>query len=302
MKKFLLIIVVLCLAKITDAPINYAGDTMPNDTPQFFAPGILADGLSNRDFTISPSGGEIFFTIQYPKFISRTIIRPIKINGHWGKPEVAPFSGVYRDLEASFSPDGKTLFFSSDRPIEGARPKRDFDLWKVLRTPEGQWGTPENLGNTVNSDKNEFYPGVAKNGDLYFTVATPCRKGGEDIVLCKKNGAGYEPPISLPEDINTKIDEFNAFIDATGQFIIFTSYGRSDDIGKGDLHISHRDSNGNWMTVKHLPTPINSTSFDYCPYVAPDKKYFVFTSNRLRRECYSDKAAAPETALMIFIG
>lgn len=294
--RFLIFIAALLLSKngITQTPIDYPDKVLPADTPKFFAPGVLTDGLSNRDFTISPAGDEIFFTIQHPKFISSTIIRLTKKNGNWGKPEVASFSGLYRDLEASFSPDGNTLFFSSDRPIDGMRPKRDFDLWEVSRGPNGQWGKPQNLGNTVNSDKNEFYPSVAKNGDLYFTVEAPYGKGSEDIVMCKKNVTGYDPPISLPEDINTKFDEFNAFIDPDEQFIIFSSYGRGDDLGKGDLYISHKGDNGNWMPVKHLPVPINSTSLDYCPYVTPDKKYFIFTSNRLRAGWYGDRALTYE--------
>jgi hypothetical protein len=41
-----------------------------------------------------------------------------KENGKWSEPEVAPFSGTYRDLEATFTADGKTIFFSSDRLSE----------------------------------------------------------------------------------------------------------------------------------------------------------------------------------------
>src|ERR1700742_4954021 len=93
---------------------TYPDTHFPNDTPRIFAPGILSDGLSNRDFTISPSGDEIFFTIQQRGFLSSTIIRLVKVNGEWSKPEIAPFSGTYRDLEATFTADGKTIFFSSD--------------------------------------------------------------------------------------------------------------------------------------------------------------------------------------------
>jgi len=259
---------------------TYPDPHFPGDTPRIFAPGILSDGLSNRDFTISPSGDEIFFTIQQRGFLSSTIIRLVKVNGKWGKPEVAPFSGVYRDLEATFTADGKTIFFSSDRPVAGNTPKEDFDIWKVLQTSPGNWGTPVNLGSTVNSDKNEFYPSVAKNGNLYFTVEAAYGKGSEDIVLCKYSPSGYSTPVSLPEDINTKFDEFNAFIDPDEQFILFSSYGRSNDMGSGDLYLSRKDKQGNWLPAHHLPVPLNSGSLDYCPFVTPDKKYLFFTSNR----------------------
>jgi Tol biopolymer transport system component len=262
------------------AQVSYPGDELPADTPKLFAKGILSDGLSNRDFAISPAGDEIFFTIQQPRFALSSILHLVKQDGHWGKPEVAPFSGRWRDLEAAFSPDGQYIYFSSDRPITG-NAKKDFDIWRVKRLQGGQWGEPENLGPNVNSAKDEFYPSVAKSGNLYFTTEPENGRGSEDIVVCKPSANGYGRPKLLPEDIDTKYDEFNAFVDPDEQFILFTSYGRADDMGHGDIYISHIDKNGAWLPVKHLPALINSSSLDYCPYVTRDKQYLIFTSNRL---------------------
>jgi WD40-like Beta Propeller Repeat len=263
------------------AQVTYPDQHLPNDTPRIFAKGVLSDGLSNRDFTMSPSGDEIFFTLQQPRFVSSIILHLVKKYGKWGRPEVAPFSGRFRDLEASFSPDGQFVFFSSDRPGNSATTKKNFDIWRVKKLPSGKWGEPENMGSIVNSDKNEFYPSAARNGNLYFTVEADYGKGSEDIVVCRLTNDGYTKPESLPEDINTKYDEFNAFVDPDEQFIIFSSYGRPDDLGGGDLYISHKDDKGKWQPVKHLPAPVNSASLDYCPFVTPDKKYLIFTSNRL---------------------
>jgi hypothetical protein len=271
------------------AQVTYPDQHLPNDTPRIFAKGILSDGLSNRDFTISPVGDEIFFTLQQRGFISSTILHLIKNNGKWGKPGVAPFSGRFHDLEASFSPDGQFVYFSSDRPGNSNTGKKNFDIWRVKKLPNSKWSEPENIGPIVNSDKNEFYPSVARNGNLYFTVEADYGKGSEDIVVCRSTNNGYSKPESLPEDINTKYDEFNAFVDPDEQFIIFSSYGRPDDLGGGDLYISHKDNKGNWQPVKHLPVPINSASLDYCPYVTPDQKYLIFTSNRLNNQFKDDK-------------
>ena len=282
------LIVFILLFSYAVAQGTYPGGQSPVDTPTIFAKGILSDGLSNRDFTISPNGDEIFFTLQQARFVSSTILHLVKKNNKWTKPEVASFSGRFRDLEAAFSPDGQSIYFSSDRPLSGDKSK-DFDIWRVKRLPDGQWAEPENLGAAVNSDKNEFYPSITKSGNLYFTVEAPYGKGSEDIVICKLTGSGYSKPESLPEDINTKYDEFNAFVDPDEQFILFSSYGRPDDMGGGDLYISHKDSKGDWMAVKHLPPPINSASLDYCPFVTWDNRYLVFTSNRLNAEFKNGK-------------
>lgn len=69
----------------------YFDQQAPGRSPQLFAPGKISDALSNRDFTISPSGDEIFYTIQQRDFLSSTIIHLKKNKGAWGKAEVAPF-------------------------------------------------------------------------------------------------------------------------------------------------------------------------------------------------------------------
>jgi len=279
--RFFTLVVFVLMAASATAQLSYPDKNIAGNQPKIFGEGVLSDGLSNRDFSISPQGNEIYFTIQQPRFLNSTILRMQKTSGKWSEPEVAPFSGKYRDLEAFFSPDGNSIFFSSDRPVTGTEPKKNFDIWKISRLANGHWGEPMHLDTNVNSDKDEFYPSVAKNGDLYFTVAASYGKGKEDIVMCKptKDG-GYTKPESLPEAVNSPNYEFNAFVDPDEQFILFTSYGRSDDMGGGDLYISHKDKDGNWLPAKHLPAPINSAAIDYCPYITPDKKYFFFTSAR----------------------
>src|SRR6202012_4511905 len=107
-KRFISLLVFFAFFKWASAQ-TYPDPHFPDDTPRIFAPGILSDGLSNRDFTISPSGNEIFFTIQQRGFLSSTIIRLVKENGKWSKPEIAPFSGTYKVLESTSQADGKTI-------------------------------------------------------------------------------------------------------------------------------------------------------------------------------------------------
>jgi len=278
--RLLILLVFMLMAKLTSAQVIYPDNDLPADKPKLFGRGVLSNGLSNRDFTISPDSNEIYFTIQQPRFLSSTILKMRKTNGKWGEPEVASFSGKYLDLEASFTPDGNAIFFSSNRPVTGTAPKNDFDIWKINRLTDGSWSEPVHLDTTMNSNKDEYYPSAAKNGDLYFTVAAAYGKGKEDIVMCKPVKDGYSKPVSLPEAINSPNYEFNPFIDPDERFIIFSSQGRKDDMGGGDLYISKKDKDGNWLPAKQLPAPINSAGLDYCPYVTRDGKYLIFTSNR----------------------
>lgn len=239
----------------------------------------LSSGFGERDFALSPDGTELFYTLQSPQGIFQTIVFCKKgSSGLWSKPEIAPFSGKYSDLEPAFSGDGKCLYFSSNRPTQGIKPK-DFDIW-VVNKENGVWGEPKNLGPPVNTSQDEFYPSVARNGNLYFTAAYETATGKEDIFMAKYENGLYHRPIPLDTSVNSKTYEFNAFISPDEDYIIFTSYGRKDDKGRGDLYMSVKNTAGEWLPARNLAM-LNSEKLDYCPYVSPDKKILFFTSEKV---------------------
>src|SRR5438477_2233739 len=295
MKLFLTACLILPLASAHSQKLvkyDYYNQRLPTDTPALFAPGVISDGFSNRDFALSPDGNDIFYTIQQRDLVS-FIMHAQKKNGKWSEPEVAEFCGIYNDLEPAFAADGKRLFFSSNRPMSVTDSVGDYNIWYVDKI-SGEWSHPVPLAAAVNSAKDEFYPSVARNGDLYFTTQLESGKGKEDIVVSRWKNGEYLPPVSLPEAINSKGYEFNAFIDPDEQFIIFSSYGRADDLGKGDLYISVK-KNGQWQEAVNLAKNINSSSLDYCPFVTWDKKYLFFTSSRTNyKSPFTKKQTAAE--------
>ncbi|MGB8195054.1 MAG: hypothetical protein WCF67_24175 [Chitinophagaceae bacterium] len=293
--RLLLAVIAICICAGVDAQsLTFPGKNAASDKPSLFAEGIVSDGMNNRDFTISPQGDEIFYSIQQKDFGVSTIIRLHKKNNNWSSPEVASFSGKYKDLEAVFSPDGKRIYFASNRPVDANDSIDDFDIWFVNRTASG-WSEPVHAGFVVNGPGNEFYPSVAKNGNLYFTGELKESKGREDIFVCTWQNGNYSSPVSLPEAINSKNFEYNAFVDPDEQFILFTSSGRADDMGRGDLYISKKDASGTWQAAQHLPEGINTKFHDYCPYVSPDKKLFFFSSNRSFNKAPFDQKKNYET-------
>lgn len=250
----------------------------PPENPMIFMENIVSTNLNERDMAISPDGTEMFYTIQANQNAASTIIGLKKIsNNKWSAPEVAPFSGRYSDLEPTFSHDGKKIYFSSNRPTEGSNPK-DYDIWYVEKT-NGAWSQPKNLGAPVNTKANEFYPSIAANGNIYFTAEYDKGVGKEDIYVSTWVNGSFTDPTPLDTAVNSSLWEFNAFVTADERYIIFTSYGRKDDVGGGDLYISRKDGDGKWTPARSLKA-INSNRLDYCPFVTPDQKSFFFTSGR----------------------
>lgn len=249
--------------------------------PQLFLPELFNELPNIRDFSISKNQNEFYFTIEtYLKEYS-FIAYSKKINGKWQKPKVASFSGQYKDLEPFLTPDGLQLFFASNRKNnDSGEVKKDMDIWYVTRKSlSSNWSEPINIGSPINTPADEFYPSVTKKGDLFFTAEYENSKGKEDIYVSRFINGVYTKPVSLSSGVNSEKYEFNAFVAPDESFIIFTSYGRKDDLGSGDLYISKKGSNNKWLPAEHL-TNLNSKKLDYCPFVDLVNNKIYYTTSK----------------------
>jgi len=250
----------------------------PPATPTLFMESDVSTNLSERDMAISPDGNEMFYTLQANQNAFSTILYKRKLSStKWSAPEVASFSGRYGDLEPAFSAGGKKLFFSSNRPTAGSSIK-DYDVWYVEKVG-GKWSEAINIGAPINTEADEFYPSIGISGNLYFTAAYKKGIGKEDIYMAEYKNGSYTEPVVLDSAVNSKLYEFNAFVSADERMIFFTSYGRKDDMGGGDLYVSIKNAEGKWLPAKNIKI-LNTKKLDYCPYISPDKKAFFFTSSQ----------------------
>ncbi len=65
------------------------------------------------------------------------------------------------DAVASFSADGLEMYFDSDR----SGGYGGFDIWVARRsTTDDDWGTPENLGSTVNIGQHDAHANISADG------------------------------------------------------------------------------------------------------------------------------------------
>lgn len=249
---------------------------------QAFIPEILNHFPNVRDVALSVDEQELYFSIQSYKKEYSNIVRLTKKNDKWQETKVASFSGQYFDIEPTLSNNGLKLYFASNRPkTDTSLVSSDFDIWYVKRKNlNSEWSDPINMGPTINTKNNEFYPSIAANGNFYFTAEYPDSKGKEDIYFSEFKNRKYQKPVSLSKAINSEKWEFNAFVAPDELYIIFTSFGRSDDLGGGDLYISFKDKNNNWLPAENLGSTINSPQIDYCPFVNTQTNYLYYTSEK----------------------
>ena len=216
-------------------------------TPTIFLDGMVSTNLSERDMAISPDGNEMYYTIQSNQHVFSTIIHRTKLaSGKWSAPGVASFSGMYSDLEPFCSPDGKKLYFVSNRPATG-KDIKDYDIWMLDKTSNG-WTAPKNIGAPVNTAANEFYPSVTNDGAIYFTAEYDYGVGTEDIYVSRLSRGKYVKPIPVDTAVNSKLWEFNAFVAPDESFIVFTTYGRIMAVGIS-TSASKKMVNGNLLLI-----------------------------------------------------
>jgi hypothetical protein len=268
----------LVSASVLAAP--YLDQPPPGAEPRIFAPGIVSDGLNNRDLAITPDGAEIYWSSNLRNFEVSVILVSRRTADGWSAPEVANFSRdpALRYLEPAIAPGGDALFFVA-APVGS----RDNDIWVMDRVDNG-WGMPRRLGAPINSPRSETYPSVTRDGTLYFSRADEA-SDAEHIYRSRLVNGQYRQPERLPAQVNCGKSQFNAFVAPDESYVIVPVWGRSDSIGSVDYYAVFRSAGDRWSEPVNLGPNINTPGGrEYTPYVSPDGRYFFFMSTRAAAE------------------
>ncbi len=128
-------------------------------------------------------------------------------NGEWGTAEKLNnnINTEYWESHASITKDGKTLYFTSNRPGGHG----GLDIYKSHKNEKGDWGPAINLGKPVNTPYNEETPFITEDGStLYFSSHGHFNIGGYNIFYSVKMDDGeWSVPLSAGYGINTPEDD-----------------------------------------------------------------------------------------------
>ncbi len=186
----------------------------------------------------SSDGKTVYFTRNnYSNKKSKTstegnvLLKIYKANyqdGKWINVREVPFcSDEYSVAHPTLSPDGRFLYFASDMP--GSLGKSD--LYVVSVHEDGSFGTPENLGNQINTEGRETFPFMSDNGKLFFASDGHIGFGGLDIFMAMSNQDDVVEIYNLGEPINSSEDDFTFIINEKNKIGYFASNRKG---GKGD--------------------------------------------------------------------
>jgi Tol biopolymer transport system component len=241
--------------------------------------GVLSTPADEFAGQMTPDGQTIYFNRSIPRSVFYAICVSHRKNGKWTRPEIAPFSGHYRDADPVLSPDGKRLYFASDRPKPGQR-EPDYDIWVVeLTGPRAN--IARRVEGAVNSDGNEYFASEASDGTLYVASSREGGIGGPDfpdIYRVPRVGDRYPTAENLGEPVNRKgVFTIETLIAPDQSFMIIGCFGHPAGKSDSDLFVT-KQSNGKWSEPESLP--VNTVAREYSPRLTPDGASLVFTSEQ----------------------
>ena len=174
-------------------------------------------------------------------------------NGDWSEPvKINLGDTMYNYLYPTLSRDQLTMYFSSDMPNGYG----DYDLWMVTRkSVDDDFGTPVNLGSTVNSAGREVFPTLRNDSTLYFSSNGLPGVGGLDIFRTGKSGRKWSTPENLGIPINSSYDEMSIIYYPESQHYMMERGYFSSNRPFDDPHSKKTDKKG-----KKVP-PINDDLF-----------------------------------------
>jgi hypothetical protein len=258
---------------------KYLNQEQPGLTPSVFAPGLVSnEGRYEFGSTFSNDGKEFFFAFNVGRKPEIHIVR--FENNAWTTPQVVLVHDVYGYNDPFLSPDQQRLYFISDRALDGKGPKKDIDIWYVERKGKG-WSEPINAGESINAAKNEYYISFTQKGTMYFASNAGTSDETDknyDIRTAEFASGKFLPNKKLSDAINTEHYEADVFIAPDESYIIFNAE-RPNSKGRGDLFISFKDSKGQWLPSKNMGDVVNTSGYEFCPFVTADGKFLFFSRN-----------------------
>jgi hypothetical protein len=248
---------------------------LPDTTALTFLPNIVSkDGLDFNS-VFSPDGKSFYFARSANRQWDIYVMTHDGKN--WTEPKLASFSNSkFSEADPIFSPDGK-LYFISNRPKRTTDTLSDFDIGFIEPMPDNQWTEPKNFAQ-VNSDSAEYYISFAANGNAYFGSSRPGGFGAEDIYLSRFINGEYAVPENLGSAINTKESEHDPCIWPNEQYLVFKSDNQPGGYGEADLYGSKLTPEKRWTRSANLGAALNTNTYEYCPYLTADSKYFFYSS------------------------
>jgi outer membrane protein OmpA-like peptidoglycan-associated protein/tetratricopeptide (TPR) repeat protein len=194
-------------------------------------------------------------------------------NGQWSDPVPININQPNSwESTPSLSPDGRTLYFSSNR--KGGY--GGLDLYSAAMDSRGRFGKVKNLGPDINTAGDELFPYIAENGKLYFSSDGHPGYGMLDLfVINRANGKNSID--NLGPTMNSTGDDFGMYLfkPDRGFFTSNREGGKGDD----DIYTFVNDDPNLKVVNYYLQGITYSLRKDSAREILPDTKISLLTAD-----------------------
>lgn len=225
--------------------LNLVSVSMKNiksaDSISYYFPKELKTSMHESNIIFTKDGKTIYFTRNNykngrrgkneEKISNLQIFKAELVNGKWTNVTSLPFNSDNYSVEhPALSSDEKTLYFASDMPGTLG----SLDIFSVA-VNGGAFGTPQNLGTIINTDKREQFPFVCKDNKLYFSSDGHLGYGSLDVFVSEMENGQYAKANNVGLPVNSNLDDFAFNIDSDTKEGYFSS-NRSGGKGSDDIY------------------------------------------------------------------
>ncbi len=186
---------------------------------------VTADGKTayySKAVYVKPDTG-----IFSKKELVHRIYKAQKFDGEWKTvKELKVCPKYYSAVHPTVSSDGTRLFFASNMPGTYG----EFDIYVVNLYNDGTHGGPKNLGEKVNTKKNELYPNMAGGNTLFFASDGHKGYGGLDVYMTQVDHKHVGLAVNLGSSINSKENDYSIYLGAQkGMGYVMSNRGADRD-------------------------------------------------------------------------
>lgn len=247
--------------------------------PELFRSGLVSTEASEIKITFSPDGTRMLWGSTNRKGGSGgwNIWESVWQEGTWSEARCAAFNSDSNDFDPFFSPDGKGIYFFSNRTggLGGD------DIWFSVYNPAtGLYDEPMNAGPNVNSAGDEWAPIISPDGStLLFSTDGRQGLGMHDLFTCRWMREAWATAELAAGDVNSTDEDFDAAFLHDGNALVFTR--RAKDQSGADLYVSFLQD-GRYTIPTRLDANVNvPDAWNLGPAIHPGEPTLLyFTSHR----------------------
>jgi Tol biopolymer transport system component len=199
--------------------INYNGKWSAPEIASFSGRYLDVDPFVTKD------GNTIYFVSNRPIKKDEPVKKDWDIwktertTSGWGKP-IHLDSHINSDADEYYPTlaDNGNLYFGSSR--EGGKGRADLYVSKYI---DNNFSTSENLGDSLNTESNEYEPYISPDETYVIFMRTPNSVANSDFYLSRKVNDKWSKAIKLPEPINSSAVEWGGKVTRDGKYFVFGS-------------------------------------------------------------------------------